>query len=122
MVPCYLINESKIKKKKKKTNYELDFVLRTDTSLIGCSGLLVQRQPLPDGLFQDIVIAIVSHKFTEQASCWAAGEQKAYAIFYCIKKLSYYLYRKPFIVETNRVPVCPSSRHRRPHLHVPAST
>ena len=46
-------------------NYELDFVLRTDASLIGCGGLLVQRKPLPDGLFQDIVIAIVSHKFTE---------------------------------------------------------
>ena len=45
-------------------NYELDFVLRTDASLIGCGGLLVQRKPLPDGLFQDIVIADVSHKFT----------------------------------------------------------
>ena len=63
-------------------NYELDFILRTDASLIGCGGLLVQRQPLPDGLVQDIVIAIVSHKFTEQASRWATYEQEAYILLY----------------------------------------
>ena len=82
-------------------NYEYDFVLRTDTSLIGCGGVLIQRKPLPDGLFQDIVISIVSHKFTEQAAKSATYEQEAYAIFFCIKKLAYYLYCKPFIVETD---------------------
>jgi hypothetical protein len=82
-------------------DYDNDFVLRTDASLIGCGGVLFMRKRLLDSTFQDIVIAIVSHKFTEQASRWATYEQEAYAIFYCIKKLSYYLYCKPFVVETD---------------------
>ena len=82
-------------------NYSYDFVLRTDASLIGCGGVLIMRKPLPDSTFQELVIAIVSHKFTEQASRWATYEQEAYAIFFSIKKLSYYLYCKPFIVETD---------------------
>ena len=81
-------------------NYELDFVLRTDASLVGCGGLLVQRKPLSDGLFQDILIAIISHKFTEQASRWTTYEQ--HMLYSTVsKKMSYYLYCNPFIVETD---------------------
>ena len=82
-------------------NYNYCFVLRTDASLLGCGGLLVQHKPLSDGLFQEIVIDIVSHKFSEQASRWATYEQEAYAIFFCIKKMCYHIYCKPFIVETD---------------------
>jgi hypothetical protein len=43
----------------------------------------------------------VSHKFSIQAQHWATIEQEAFAIFYSVQKLSYYLLGKDFVIETD---------------------
>ena len=83
-------------------DYSLDWVIRTDASEYGMGGVLIQKAY--DKLLQRIVeqiIALVSHKFSGAALRWDTIEKEAFAIYYTVKKLSYYLIGKEFVIETD---------------------
>ena len=83
-------------------NYELDWVLRTDASDVAVGGTLLQILPeLADGKPVYQVIAFVSQKFSGAATRWDTPKKEAYAIYYCVKALAYYLHGKFFIIETD---------------------
>ncbi len=81
-------------------DYDLVWVLRTDASDYGIGGVLFQIR-IVDGKDVFEVIALFSKKFSDQALSWATIEKEAYAIFYGVKKFSYYLTGKEFIIETD---------------------
>eukprot|EP01033_Poteriospumella_lacustris_P005279 gene5279-biopygen2327 len=83
-------------------DYSLEWILRTDASLLGVGAVLFQLFVSPDSddpIYQPI--AFVSHKFSAQASRWTTIEQEAFAIFYAVMKLSFQLRGKPFVLETD---------------------
>ena len=82
-------------------DYDLVWVLRTDACDYGVGGVLIQRKPREDGTFEEQVIATVSKKFSEQALKWPTIEKEGYGMFYCVRKLSYYLRGKRFELETD---------------------
>ena len=47
------------------------------------------------------VIAFVSKKFSGAAQRWDIPKKEAYAIFFSVKELSYYLEVKEFVIETD---------------------
>ena len=88
------------------------WVLRTDASLLGIGGVLLQVIPrhvakekglIPkegeDSIMQPIWFG--SMKFSTQAATWSTIEQETFSIVYCLKKLQYYLSQRPFILETD---------------------
>ena len=82
-------------------NYELDWILRTDASDYGAGAVLLQvmEQTNREPVLQPI--AFWSPKFSEQASKWPTIEKEGYGIYAAVKKFSYYLVGKHFIVETD---------------------
>eukprot|EP00762_Andalucia_godoyi_P007957 ANDGO_01279.mRNA.1 Retrovirus-related Pol polyprotein from transposon 412 len=80
--------------------YHLDYskpiVLRTDASMIGIGGTLLQRA---DGV--DRPVCYLSRAFSEAESRWSTIEQEAFAVYYCITSLSHYLLGHRFTVETD---------------------
>jgi hypothetical protein len=71
--------------------------VRTDASEIGVGGVLLQINDKQE----EQIIALISKKFSEQAQKWSTIEQEAYGIYYTVKRLSYYLMGKEFVVETD---------------------
>jgi hypothetical protein len=82
-------------------DYNLNWILRTDASLTGCGVILYQEYVAPDGILQEQVIAILSHKFSGPATRWPTIEQEAFAIYFGLRKLEYLLMCKSFVVETD---------------------
>jgi hypothetical protein len=82
-------------------DYSLQWILRTDASMLGVGAVLLQVKILQDGTEQLQPIAFIAKKFSEQASRWATIEQEAYGIFYAVQQLAYYLVGKDFIIETD---------------------
>ena len=82
-------------------DYSLIWILRTDASEFGVAAVLIQIAKDEHGNDQEQVIGIVSHKFSSTAALWATIEQEGYGIFFGVKKFSYYLIGKEFIVETD---------------------
>jgi hypothetical protein len=78
-------------------DYSLNWILRTDASQLGVGGILYQQ--LDTSVLQPI--AIVSKKFSSQATKWSTIEQEAFGIFHCVQQLAYYLRAKCFILETD---------------------
>jgi hypothetical protein len=76
-------------------DYSLPLVFRSDASEYGVGGTLFNIAP--DGQFK--YIAFVSRKFSGSAKNWSVIDKEAYAIFYGITALDYYLRGRPFIVE-----------------------
>lgn len=77
-------------------DYSLPWILRTDASQVGVGGVLLQDC---DGVLQPIMFQ--SSKFSDQATRWSTIEQEAYAIYYCVSSLAYYLRCKEFVIETD---------------------
>ena len=82
-------------------NYELEWILRTDASIVGASAALFQVFPNNDGSVTLQPISFVSHKFSETASRWSTLEQECFAIKYGVESMAYYLRGKEFILETD---------------------
>ena len=85
-------------------DYTLDWTLQVDASNIGVGGVLFQtiyddKQTLQTPINQPL--AYVSQKFSSQASRWSTIEQEAYAIYYAVLRLRFYLKGKPFILQTD---------------------
>jgi len=80
-------------------NYELTWYLRVDASDVGGGGVLLQdtgdgEQPLQP-------IAFIAHKFSDAAQRWTVIEKEGFMIYFCVMKLSYYLYCKSFTLQTD---------------------
>ena len=71
--------------------------MRTDASQKGYSGVLVQVTL--EGDLQ--IIALISRKFTIEATVWKTALQECFAIQYAVAKLSYLLKGKEFIIQTD---------------------
>lgn len=82
-------------------DYSWEWTLRTDASETGIGAVLLQRNPTTGTDGDWLPIAFVSHKFSKQARHWTTIEQEAFAIFFAVFKLSYYLIGKIFTVETD---------------------
>jgi hypothetical protein len=86
-------------------DYTKDWILRTDASEVGVGAVLLQLIVNKNDNGEDIIeyqpIAFVSHKFSSQATNWTTIEQEAFAIFYAVQKLAYYLVGKEFVLETD---------------------
>ena len=76
-------------------DYNKLWILRTDCSKDALGAILFQVGE--DGSQEPI--AFVSQKLSEQAKNWAAVKLEAYAIYYAVKKLSYYLLGHKFVIE-----------------------
>ena len=83
-------------------NYELEWTLRTDASDFGVAGILFQTvPPEAETPAQHQTIALCSQKLSAQAQRWCTIEKEGYGIFYSVKKFSYYLRGKRFLIETD---------------------
>lgn len=82
-------------------DYTLEWILRTDASDYAYGAVLMQLKTDKDGsiLFQPI--AFCSEKFSPSATKWETIKKEAYAIYASVKKWSYYLIGKFFIIETD---------------------
>ena len=76
-------------------DYSKLWILRTDCSKDALGAILFQVGP--DGVYEPI--ALVSQKLSDQAKNWAAVKLEAYAVYFAIKKLAYYLLGHTFVVE-----------------------
>jgi hypothetical protein len=83
-------------------DYDREWILRTDASMFGVGGALLQVYEPEDGsprVYQPI--GFFSQKFSPQATRWSTIEQEAFGIYASVQHFSYYLRCKPFIVETD---------------------
>jgi hypothetical protein len=82
-------------------DYSLEWILRTDASLVGVAAVLLMRKPNDDGTHILLPIGFASQKFSDPATRWSTIEQECYGCFFGIKTFSYYLYCKHFTLETD---------------------
>jgi hypothetical protein len=78
-------------------DYNKLWILRTDCSKDALGAILFQVGD--DGIYEPI--AFVSQKLSEQAKNWAAVKLEAYAVYYAVKKLAYYLLGHTFVIEVD---------------------
>ena len=81
-------------------DFDKRWVLRTDASLQGVGGVLLQEE-IVDGNPHLRPIFFVSKKFSEGAKKWSTIQQEAYGIYYTVYKLQGYLLGKFIEVETD---------------------
>ena len=81
-------------------DFDKRWVLRTDASLLGIGGVLLQEE-IVDGNPHLRPIFFVSKKFSESAQKWSTIQQEAYGIYYTVYKLQGYLLGKFIEVETD---------------------
>ena len=83
-------------------DYALPWVLRCDASEKACGGTLLQeRQAEPSSPPTFEVISFVSTKFSGAACRWDIPKKEAFAIYFSVRELAYYLEVKPFTIETD---------------------
>ena len=83
-------------------DYTLPWTLRCDASTVACGGTLLQVRESQVGKPADLeVIAFVSKKFSGAAQRWDIPKKEAYAIYFSVKELAYYLEVKEFVIETD---------------------
>lgn len=84
-------------------DYEIEWLLRTDASDVAVGGNLLQiLSDLVDGKLVYQAIAFVSQKFSGADTRWDTPKKEAYAIYYCVEALAYYLHGKFFVMSTSR--------------------
>ena len=81
---------------------KLDFVLTTDASDAAAGAVLMQRAAESDYR----VVATVSHTFSGSEKNWAVCVKEAFAIYWSIRKLDYFLAGRPFVVHTDHRSLC----------------
>jgi hypothetical protein len=89
------------------SDYALDWVIRGDASDRGCGAILFQRRPVTftdDGCpltFRDeLIIACISHKFSEVAVRWPVIEKECFIMPFSVHAWEYLLMPKSFVIET----------------------
>ena len=78
-------------------DYNKLWIMRTDCSKHALGVVLFQVGE--DGKYEPI--AFHSQKLSDQAQNWAAVKLEAYAVYYGVKKLAYYLQGQPFVIEVD---------------------
>ena len=82
----------------------LPWILRTDASILGAGGLLLQQMADDHPKYAGLLVPLFcwSQKFSAAARRWSTYEQELFAIFWCITKvMRHLLYGKYFICETD---------------------
>lgn len=92
-------------------DYSKLWILRTDCSKEALGAILFQVGD--DGIYEPI--AFVSQKLSEQAKNWAAVKLEAYAVYYAVKKLAYYLLGHTFVIEVDHANLV-SMEHSEQHI------
>ena len=92
-------------------DYNKLWILRTDCSKDALGAILFQVGE--DGIYEPI--AFVSQKLSEQAKNWAAVKLEAYAVYYAVKKLAYYLLGHTFVIEVDHANLV-SMEHSEQHI------
>ena len=82
-------------------DYALPWVLRVDASDYAVGAVLFQEYTNQDSILVHQPIAFISHKFSGAAINWDTFKQEAYALYFGVSQLSYYLRGKEFILETD---------------------
>ena len=82
-------------------DYSLDWVLRTDASIVGVSGALFQLLPKDNNELDWQPIGFTSHKFSEVATRWNTIEQECYGCYSSFLAFEHMLRGKHFILETD---------------------
>ena len=78
-------------------------ILEVDASeLKGLGGYLFQIEKDSNGnVINEFPIAFVSHAWSKQEEPWGVPDKEAYAIIYCIRKLTYFLSDSYFLLRTD---------------------
>jgi hypothetical protein len=82
-------------------DYSLPWILRSDASDHAVGAVLFQEYVDSTGTVIHQPIAFVSHKFSGAAVNWDTFKQEAFALYFGVSKLSYYLRGKEFLLETD---------------------
>jgi hypothetical protein len=82
-------------------DYSLPWILRSDASDHAVGAVLFQEYLDSTGTVIHQPIAFVSHKFSGAAVNWDTFKQEAFALYFGVSKLSYYLRGKEFLLETD---------------------
>ena len=82
-------------------NYALPWILRVDASDYAVGAVLFQEFTDTTNTVINQPIAFISHKFSGAAVNWDTYKQEAYALYYGVSQLSYYLRGKDFVLETD---------------------
>ena len=82
-------------------DYALPWILRVDASDYAVGAVLFQEFTTIDNTIIHQPIAFISHKFSGAAMNWDTFKQEAYALYYGVSQLSYYLRGKEFVLETD---------------------
>jgi len=77
--------------------YNLDWVLRFDASDKAVGAVLYQKRPDEFRVVHE-PIGFTSQKFSSTASRWDVFKKEAYATFYGVNHVAYYLRGKPFLL------------------------
>jgi hypothetical protein len=80
-------------------DYSLDWILRTDASLLAVGAILFQIKPIEGGPDEHVTIGMASKKFSGTARNWSTIEQESYGAYFGFQTFSYWLYAKPFVYE-----------------------
>jgi hypothetical protein len=89
------------------------FILYTDASAFAIGALLTQQvddSNLSDTLIntkksKEVPIHFISHKFSQDQQKWSATQREAFAIYFSIKKLRFYLHNSEFVIKTDHRPL-----------------
>jgi RNase H-like domain found in reverse transcriptase len=79
----------------------LPWILRSDASDHAVGAVLFQEYRDSTGTVIHQPIASISHKFSGAAVNWDTFKQEAFALYFGVSKLSYYLRGKEFLLETD---------------------
>ena len=82
-------------------DYTKEWILRTDGSMLGIGGCLIQLTTHNDGTVTEEIIAMLSKKLSEPAQRWSIYEIELYALIFCIKTWSTLLYGKSFVAQVD---------------------
>jgi RNase H-like domain found in reverse transcriptase/Reverse transcriptase (RNA-dependent DNA polymerase)/Chromo (CHRromatin Organisation MOdifier) domain len=82
-------------------NYDLPWVIRSDSSDTAVGAVLFQESPGADGTVIHQPIAFASHKYSGAAVNWDTYKKEAFAMYYAVTQFSYFLRGKEFLLETD---------------------
>jgi hypothetical protein len=82
-------------------DYSLPWIIRSDASDTAVGAVLFQEFTNAQKAIIHQPIAFVSHKFSGAAVNWDTFKQEAFALYFAVSKLSYYLRGKEFLLETD---------------------
>ena len=82
------------------------YILYVDASDTCCGACLCQNEILENGEIVEKPIHFISHKLNPtHVRTWSVVEKEAYAIFYALNKLHFYLHNAEFVIKSDHKPL-----------------